>query len=134
MLRFLMCLLFCCATPAFAAKPAPVAAESQAALVGEYRLDGVMETGSGLRLNADGTFDWFFTYGALDLGARGKWRRAGDGVDLVVDEMGFPPQMPETKFDRMHLRLDGQDLVPAWPWDIDGFRKGAERGTYSRSE
>jgi hypothetical protein len=134
MLRVLMWVLLCCATPAFAEKPAPVAAESQATLVGEYHLDGVMETGSGLRLNADGTFDWFFTYGALDLGARGKWERAGNGVDLVVDAMGYPPQMPDTQFERMHLRLDGQDLVPTWPWDIDDFRKGAERGTYSRSE
>ena len=48
--------------------------------------------------------------------------------------MAFPEQMPETKFERMHLRLDGNDLVPTWPWDMDAFRKGAERGVYSRSE
>ena len=91
-----------------------------------------METGSGLRLNADGTFDWFFTYGALDLGARGTWKREGDTVVLHVDEMGYPPQMPETKFDRMTLRVDGESLVPAWPWDMDAFRKGEERGSYDR--
>jgi hypothetical protein len=34
----------------------------------------------------------------------------------------------------MHLRVDGNDLVPTWPWDMDAFRKGAERGVYSRSE
>ena len=135
MLRVLMLLLLCCAMPVFAAKPAPTAAAAaQYELAGEYHLDGVMETGSGLRLNDDGTFDWFFTYGALDLGARGTWERTGDGVDLIVEEMGYPPQMPETQFKRMHLRLDGRDLVPTWPWDMDAFRKGAERGTYSRSE
>jgi hypothetical protein len=105
---------------------------TQAALAGEYHLDGVMETGSGLLLREDGTFAWFFTYGALDLGARGKWTRAGDGIDLVVDEMGYPPQMPETKFERMHLRVDGDVLLPSWPWDMDDFRKNEERGVYVR--
>jgi hypothetical protein len=107
---------------------------TQAKLAGDYHLDGVMETGSGLRLKDDGTFEWFFTYGALDLAAHGKWARAGDGIDLVVVEMGFPPQMPETKFDRMHLRIDGGQLVPSWPWDMDDFRKNEERGAYVREE
>ena len=102
------------------------------ALAGEYHLNGVMETGSGLLLHADGRFEWFFSYGALDLAARGRWTRAGDGIDLAVDEMQFPPQVPQSKFDRMHLRVDGADLVPSWPWDMDEFRKGAERGAYTR--
>jgi hypothetical protein len=29
------------------------------------------------------------------------------------------------QFERMRLRIDGKDLVPAWPWD-----EGAERGSY----
>ena len=104
----------------------------QASLAGEYHLAGVMETGSGLLLRDDGSFEWFFTYGALDLGARGKWKREGDTVVLHVEEMGYPPQLPETKFDRMTLRVDGESLVPAWPWDMDAFRKGQERGSYDR--
>jgi len=100
------------------------------ALLGEYHLEGVMETGSGLRLKADGNFDWYFTYGALDLAARGKWTHHGDAVELQVVEMGFPPQFPQTKFDRMHLRVEGAKLVPSWPWDMDAFRKGEERGHY----
>ena len=91
-----------------------------------------METGSGLLLRADGSFEWYFSYGALDLGARGKWVRTGDAVELDVAEMGFPPQMPETKFERMRLRIDGDDLVPSWPWDMDAFQQGAERGRYER--
>ncbi|KGQ20861.1 Signal peptide protein [Lysobacter dokdonensis DS-58] len=105
---------------------------AQATLAGEYHLDGVMETGSGLRLQGDGTFDWFFTYGALDLAARGTWVRAGDGIDLVVKDMGYPPQLPDTKFDRMHLRIDEGTLVPSWPWDMDDFRRNEERGAYVR--
>ena len=129
---FLAC---ACATPAIAGKPAQaVAAPETASLSGEYHLDGVMETGSGLLLRNDGTFAWFFSYGALDLLAKGKWQRAGDGIDLMVEDMAFPEQMPETKFERMHLRLDGDELVPTWPWDMDAFRKGAERGAYSRGD
>ena len=108
------------------------AATPAATLAGEYHLDGVMETGSGLLLHPDGRFEWFFSYGALDLAARGRWTRAGDGIDLAVDEMQFPPQAPEYRFERMHLRVDGTDLVPSWPWDLDAFRKGAERGAYTR--
>ena len=130
--------LLACAMPAFARDVLEqdgtqrAAQAPQAALAGEYHLDGVMETGSGLLLRDDGSFEWFFTYGALDLGARGKWKREGDTVVLHVDEMGYPPQMPETKFDRMTLRVDGESLVPAWPWDMDAFRKGEERGSYDR--
>jgi translation initiation factor IF-1 len=102
------------------------------ALAGEYSLGGVMETGSGLLLRNDGSFEWYFSYGALDLGARGTWTRTGDVVELLVKDMGYPPQFPQGKFERMQLRIDDGDLVPAWPWDMDGFRKGGERGRYAR--
>ena len=118
--------------PCAVAQDTTAATSTAQALAGEYHLDGVMETGSGLMLHADGRFEWFFSYGALDLAARGHWTRAGDGIDLAVEEMQFPPQVPESKFERMHLRLDGADLVPSWPWDMDAFRKGDERGTYTR--
>ena len=126
-------LLAACAPVAMAQDATQHAAPAtQAALAGDYHLDGVMETGSGLRLKGDGTFEWFFTYGALDLAARGSGSRAGDGIDLAVGEMHFPPQMPHTQFDRMHLRIDGDALVPSWPWDMDAFRKNEERGAYVR--
>ena len=135
-----------CAFPALALQPAqPATAPLQqeapaqgnsmtvdAALAGEYSLGGVMETGSGLLLRSDGSFEWYFSYGALDLGARGTWTRNGDAVELLVVDMGYPPQFPQAKFERMQLRLDDGDLVPAWPWDMDGFRKGGERGRYAR--
>jgi len=126
--------LLACGAPVDAQDGTQRAAQApQASLAGEYHLDGVMETGSGLLLRDDGSFEWFFTYGALDLGARGKWTREADTVVLHVDEMGFPPQFPETKFDRMTLRVDGDSLVPAWPWDMDAFKKGEERGSYQRA-
>lgn len=114
------------AVEAAGAKPA------ETALAGEYQLAGVMETGSGLLLRPDGSFEWVFSYGALDLGARGTWTRMSDAVELTVVDMAFPPQVPQAKFERMRLRIDGSDLVPSWPWDMDGFGKGAERGRYQR--
>lgn len=41
--------------------------------VGEYYLGGVRETASGFKLNADSTFQFFFTYGALDRSGEGRW-------------------------------------------------------------
>src|SRR5450432_943541 len=44
-----------------------------AALPGEYYLQGVMETASGFLLKPDSSFQFFFSYGALDRHGSGKW-------------------------------------------------------------
>jgi hypothetical protein len=112
--------------PAQAAKPEPAAAASiEAALAGHYYLQGVMETGSELELARDGQFQWYFSYGALDLLAKGRWHREGGNIVLVPDDFRAPPQYSAMAFKRMQLRIDGKDLVPAWPWE-----DGAERGRY----
>ena len=103
-----------------------------AALAGEYQLAGVMETGSGLRLQADCGFEWYFSYGALDLAARGRWQAGADGLSLQVQDMALPPQLPQYRFEHMRLRRDGTDLVPSWPWDMDALAKDRERGRYQR--
>lgn len=41
--------------------------------VGEYYLEGVMETASGIRINADSSFQFFFSYGASDREGNGRW-------------------------------------------------------------
>jgi len=119
------------ASPLRAAEPEKDAAlpamRADAQLSGHYTLNGVMETGSELLLHPDGRFQWYFTYGALDLDAEGRWQREGSHVVLLPDVFNFPPQHPETEFQRMQLRIDGTDLLPAWPWE-----DGAERGTYTR--
>jgi hypothetical protein len=115
--------------PAQAATPkqdeAPAAMTETASLAGHYYLEGIMETGSELLLREDGRFQWYFTYGALDLAAEGRWQREGTHVVLRPDVFQAPPQYPETEFRRMQLRVDGKDLVPAWPWEDD-----VERGRY----
>ena len=120
--------LLACGAPAVAQDGTQRAAQApQASLAGEYHLDGVMETGSGLLLRQDGTFEWYFTYGALDLAARGRWRYEGADVVLDVEEFLAPAGHEAMKFEKLKLRADGMDLVPAWPWD-----GGAERGRYTR--
>jgi hypothetical protein len=46
---------------------------------GEYYLRGVMETASGFKLNADSTFEFFYSYGALDRYGSGTWKQV-DGT------------------------------------------------------
>lgn len=47
---------------------------------GEYFLRGVMETASGFKLNPDSTFEFFFSYGALDRYGSGTWKQVGSNV------------------------------------------------------
>jgi len=56
---------------------------------GEYYLQGVMETASGFKLNPDSTFEFFFSYGALDRMGTGRWTVHGN--DLVLNSKSRPP-------------------------------------------
>lgn len=105
--------------------PAPALPEHAAAapVVGHYYLDGIMETGSELLLRSDGRFQWMMSYGALDMYAEGRWSRKGDRVVLQNDAA----DKTQAAFETLSLRIDGEDLVPAWPWD-----DGKERGRYTR--
>ena len=58
-----------------------IAAQSNA-MAGEYSLTGVMETASGIVLNKDSTFQFYFSYGALDREGSGKWNVLGDHIIL----------------------------------------------------
>lgn len=42
-------------------------------VTGEYYLRGVMEVGSGFKLDPDSSFQFFFAYGALDRSGTGTW-------------------------------------------------------------
>jgi hypothetical protein len=55
----------------------------QSTIAGEYYLQGVMETASGFKLNADSSFQFFFMYGAMDRYGRGQWSVQGDSVILT---------------------------------------------------
>ena len=49
-------------------------------LAGEYYLQGVMETASGFKLNTDSSFEFYFSYGALDRYGSGKWSVNKDSI------------------------------------------------------
>src|ERR1700754_5195768 len=49
-------------------------AQTKPTLAGEYQLRGVMEMASGLLLKPDSTFEFFFSYGAMDRGGSGNWQ------------------------------------------------------------
>lgn len=57
---------------------------------GEYYLRGVMEAASGFKLNADSTFEFFFSYGALDRYGSGRWKQV-DGR-IIFDSRPQPPK------------------------------------------
>jgi hypothetical protein len=47
---------------------------------GEYFLQNAREMASGFLLNADNSFQFFFSYGALDRQASGEWKQEGDKI------------------------------------------------------
>src|SRR3954468_21471494 len=58
--------------------------------VGHYRLRGVHDAASELRLHADGHFEYGLAYGALDEEATGRWRRVGNHVFLTTSPKPIP--------------------------------------------
>ncbi len=71
--------------------PYAISAEAQQSgkdIAGYYYLSGVMETASGFRLNADSTFQFFFSVGALDRTGQGKWSVSGNTV--ILNSLGPP--------------------------------------------
>ena len=49
-------------------------AQTNKSMTGEYYLRGVTEVASGFKLNADSTFQFFFSYGVLDRYGAGDWQ------------------------------------------------------------
>lgn len=63
-------------------------AKGQQNIPGEYYLKGVMEVASGFKLNADSSFEFFFSYGALDRYGEGKWTLRDN--QIVFNSRPFP--------------------------------------------
>lgn len=84
-------------------------------LAGRYHLVGQMETASGLRLNADGSFDWYLTVGGLDMFANGRWLVDQKIVVLHFDAFkGNAPAGSKAAgkpFETLKFRKDGDDLI-----------------------
>jgi hypothetical protein len=72
---------------------------------GEYYLDGVREVGSGFRFKEDNTFEFFFSYGAIDRMSTGTWAQKGDSVILNT------PRKPATDFILANARQQSKKQV-----------------------
>src|SRR4026207_896884 len=77
----LLCILFNCVIN-------NMQAQVKNKVAGIYSLEGVMETASGFKLNEDSTFEFYFSYGALDRYGSGKWSMKNDSV--VFNSKPFP--------------------------------------------
>jgi len=89
---------------ALAASAAPLSAQPAAPVEGLYQSQ-MMEVGSQLALARNGRFLWFFSTGALDLNAEGRWTRAADGSLLLNSD---PPVKPP----RFELVGHSRDSAP----------------------
>ena len=83
---------------------------------GEYYLSGIMETASGFNLYEDKSFEFYFTYGALDRHAYGSWREGENGTLILTTSYG--DQMPFTIESEANMK-DNDHLVVGIP----GFNK-----------
>jgi hypothetical protein len=72
---------------------------------GEYYLEGVMEVGSGIKLNADHSFEMFFSYGALDKAGSGTWKL--DGTHVILDS----GERPASDFKMTTSRKKGSGIT-----------------------
>jgi hypothetical protein len=118
--------------------PAPLLAQEPASaqLAGEY-VHSQMELVAGIRLNADGTFQYGLTVGSLDERAQGRWRRNGDTVELTSDPRPIAPTITagptkETPGQPFAIRLvapNGQD-VPGVDFTI-AFDTGEPLAAYT---
>ena len=61
---------------------------AQSTIPGEYYLRGVTEVGSGFLIKPDSTFEFFFSYGALDRMGSGKWTAKGN--EIILDSKPRP--------------------------------------------
>src|SRR4051812_23213168 len=89
---------------ALASCAAPLSAQRASPVEGLYQSQ-MMEVGSQLALARNGRFLWFFSTGALDLTAEGRWTRDADGTLLLNSD---PPVTPP----RFELVSHSRDSAP----------------------
>lgn len=107
---------------------------------GEYRLVGEQDVASGLRLGADGRFQYFLSAGALDEQAEGRWTLAGRVVTLVTEPKPRPPLFSpaETKrTDESALQVEVRSREGRGIAGVDlrvGFDEGEPLDAYTQED
>lgn len=72
-------------------------------LTGEFYLQGVREVGSGFQFRPDSSFEFFFSYGAVDRFGKGTFEQRGDSIILhstPKPERDFILQSAKTTHDK----------------------------------
>lgn len=95
------------------------AASADLRFVGHYYLSGVRETGSEMTLNDNGTYDWVFIVGGLDLFSKGRWHRAGEKLILT-------PSLPDKN-------LPLFTISKVEPWNEAAEQKAQEEAMVQRN-
>lgn len=107
-----------------------------ASYAGEYYLTGVMETASGFRLNTDSSFDFFYSYGALDRSGKGSWSVQDSFIVLNSEGPntdGFVlKNSRKVKSDILSIIID--DPNPFFKKYVHGFVSGKEREEEQQSD
>ena len=106
-------------TDAGVASLGPWCGKGDKSWVGAYTMHGVPEVGSQMRLNADGSFDFFLAYGANDQYGKGCWTQTDRVIALIPAGRNAPAgdHTPDTRgFTGIVLEKSGRDLL----WRIAG--------------
>lgn len=105
--------------PLSAAELGPYCGKGSKAYVGQYTMNGVPEVGSQLRINKDGSFEFYLAYGANDQYGKGCWTQTDRLIalfpegkrriapDHTPDTRGFTGIVLEKKGKELHWRIAG---------------------------
>lgn len=90
-----------------------LSAKRKETVVGEYLLQDVMETGSGLLLSENGTYKFYIAYGCLDELDSGQWHIEDSSVILKSSTARKDPQFTfirssQEKFDSVRISFKGE--------------------------
>lgn len=98
---------------------APLPALAQDAWTGRYVLAEGPDSVGELQLQADGSFRFGMSAGALDTSAEGRWSRSGDGITLRTEPRPVAPafslKSAEPADDRGDRGDDGFGILVTWP-------------------
>lgn len=101
----------------------PFCGKGDKSYVGSYEMRGVPEVGSQLRINRDGSFEFYLAYGANDQHGKGCWTQTDKLIalfpanstkiapDHTPDTRGFTGILLDKKGKELHWRISGSHLV-----------------------
>ena len=125
---------------ALAGVTGPAANAQAPALVGDYQLAEGPDVGGGLRIAADGSFEYGLVAGALDEFSSGRWAAEGDRICLTTDPRPVAPRFEKTE----PKEVEGATptILVTWPNDrgiagidfVIGFDSGDPIEGYTQSD